>query len=458
MVLVPLLFALAAAAGSGEGSHLAVEDCDLGEIYAFNTAECEIALSNSGEKPISVHDVKVLSDNDRAEQKELTVSPHAQAHLKIRINSGNSAGFIRHEVHFRSNEHGHEERSASVTAFAMTLLDQPSPQLDLGIVRAGNSAPTRKSIELVSHDVADLRITKILETPAWLDASVGADGRTLTAAAKADASWGVHTDFLKAAVNAPKQGQVWVEVKAEVRGEVVPNLNPYDLGSMRAGSEHEFHIPLHSRSGRDFRVGKVELEGIRGTTSFDTCEKPSGNCRMLMLRIADGQRGPIKGSAWIELPDFNQRLRLALFGVLAPADGKVKTPTGDLPASTRTDQQHASGRDVRSANQEPPPGKGPLLKWTVANGQPVYGFQIFRAGAEAGPFVLLNPKTIASIAKTKDSVGYQYPRQLGGVGQDVLVLHRHRLRRRPQTAAQRPAEGGRQMMASIRTTILRLID
>ena len=407
MVLVPLLFALAAAAGSGTGSELVVEDCDVGEIYAFNSGECEIALSNNGDKPISVHDVRVFSENDRAEQKDLTVPPRSQARLKIRINSGNSAGFIRHQVHFRSNEHGHEDRSANVTAFAITLLDQPNPQLDLGTIRVGNSAPIRKSVELVSHDVADLRITKILEAPAWLDASVGADGRTLTAAAKADAGWGVHADFLKASINAPQQKEIWVEVTADIRGEVVPDHNPYDLGTVRAGSEHEVHVPLHSRSGRDFQVGKVELEGFRGTTSFDTCERPSGNCRMLMLRIADGLPGPMKGSVSIELPDFNQRLNLAVFGVFVPADEKVKTPPGEDDRENWR-QQRAAERDVHGANQEPPPGKGPLLKWTVANGQPIYGFQIFRSGAEAGPFVLVNPKTIASTARTKDSIDYQY--------------------------------------------------
>jgi hypothetical protein len=405
MVLIPFFFALAAA-GSGTASHLAVEDCDVGEIYAFNSAECEIALSNSGDKPINLHDIRVVSEGDHAEQKGLVVPPSAQAHLKIRFNSGNGIGSIRHEVHFRTDEQGHEERSASVTAFAITLLDQPNPKLDLGIIRVGNSAPIRKSIELVSHDVADLRITKIVEAPVWLDASIGADGHTLAAAAKADASWGVHTEFLKAAINAPQQKEVWVEVTADIRGEVVPDHNPYDLGSMRVGSEHEVHIPLHSRSGRDFQVGKVELEGFRGTTSFDTCEKPSGNCHMLILRVADRPPGPIKGSARIELPDLKQRLNISIFGVFVPTDEKVKTPPGE--ATAKSDIQRAAENKAHGANREPPPGKGPLLKWTVANGQPIYGFQIFRAGAEAGPFVLVNAKTIASIAKTKDSIDYRF--------------------------------------------------
>ena len=56
----------------------------------------------------------------------------------------------------------------------------------------------------------------------------------------------------------------------------------------------------------------------------------------------------------------------------------------------------------------PPPGTGPLLKWTVANGASIHGFQVFRSGNDNGPFVLLNPKSIPSTAQTQDSVSYQW--------------------------------------------------
>jgi hypothetical protein len=410
--IAPVFVALMVAAGKGQESLLTVEDCDVGELYAFSKAGCEITLNNSSDAAIQVHDVRATSANDSAEPKALAVPPHGRAHLKTRIDSDNSVGFIRHDISFVTDEHGRKDRSASVTGFVTTVLDQPRPVVDLGVVRLGYAGTPSKSIQLTSHDVADLRMTRILEAPGWLDASIGEDGRTLTAAPKADASWGIHEDFLKAAVNAPQQAQVWVEVKADIHGEIVPGLNPYDMGVMRVGQAHEFHIALHSRSGRDVHVGKVELDGLHGTTEFDTCEKPTGNCRMLVLHVTDGQPGPIRGYARIELPDYHQRLNLALSGVLTAGDQAPKK--ADL--TTAADVAGASGRSPASkapqhasaANQEPPPGKGPLLRWTVANGQPIHGYQIFRAADEAGPFVLLNQKTIPSIAKTEDSISYQY--------------------------------------------------
>ena len=56
-------------------------------------------------------------------------------------------------------------------------------------------------------------------------------------------------------------------------GNVVPSINPYDMGLMRIGSPHEFRIPLVNKTGKDVRIGKVELAGFTGSTQIDTCEK-----------------------------------------------------------------------------------------------------------------------------------------------------------------------------------------
>ena len=142
---------------------------------------------------------------------------------------------------------------------------------------------------------------------------------------------------------------------------------------------------------------------------------------MLIVHVADQQPGQIKGHAWIDnLPDYGRKLRVAFWPLLVPADTKVKTidpqkmlkdeeEAGAHSKSTKTvDLERAVEDAVNAGTQQAPPGKGPLLKWTIANSQAIHGFQIFRADAESGPFVLLNAKTIPSIAKTPDSIGYQY--------------------------------------------------
>jgi hypothetical protein len=423
-LILPYLLAAAAAATPTEASHLTVENCQIGEIYAFNASTCEIALRNDGAAPIHVSDIKAAREGDSVETPTLTIAPHAAAYIKAKINSSNGMAMSpSHLIRFRTDEHGHEDRSGAAQMFTMSVLDEPRPQIDFGVVQA-SGAPARKSIELSSHDFADFRITKVLEAPAWLEASVSADGHSVSAAVKPDAGWGLHADFLKVAINAPQQGQAWIEVKGDVHGDVVPGTNPYDMSLMRIGSEHEFRIPLRSRTGRAFQVGKIELEGMHGTTQLAPCEKPGGSCQMLIVKVEDQQAGAIKGHVWIELPDFHQRLHLAMGGLLVARDAKIKTidleklahdeaaaAEGGQTQDKSIDLQHAVKDAVSKADASAnvtPPGNGPLLKWAIANGLAVHGFQIFRGAEENGPFVLLNQKSIPSIAQTQDSISYQW--------------------------------------------------
>jgi len=417
LAILPHLLGAIFTAAAGP-SHLAIENCQVGEIYAFNHGECDVALSNEGDKPIRVFDVKAAKEGDSAEPATLTVPAHASAYIKVKVDSSNGFAAKLHKIQFHTDERGYEERTAAASAFVMTVLDDAHPQIDFGVVKSFGE-PSRKSVELASHDVAELKITKVLEAPAWLDASIGADGKTVSATVKPDAGWGLHADFVKVAINAPQQPQAWIEVKADIHGEVVAGMNPLDMGLMRIGTPHEFHVPLRSR--KPFATGKIELQGLHGTAQMDSCEKPDGTCRMLVLKVDDQQPGAIQGHVWIELPEFHQRLHLAAWGLLVPKESKVKnldemqaseTANGQAQSQTKPlDLEHAvkaATSNATNTSNAPPPGTGPLLKWTVANGASIHGFQVFRSGNDNGPFVLLNPKSIPSTAQTQDSVSYQW--------------------------------------------------
>jgi hypothetical protein len=55
---------------------------------------------------------------------------------------------------------------------------------------------------------------------------------------------------------------------------------------------------------------------------------------------------------------------------------------------------------------QPPSGNGPLLKWRVTDESGVYGYQIFRADAEQGPFVLQNTSVLRAHSKQYSSIPY----------------------------------------------------
>lgn len=414
------IFAAASASVVAGHSQLAIQNCTVGEVYALTSAECEITLTNQGNKPIRVFDFHPVDTIGSTDPKQLVIAPHAQAYIKVQLQSGGVPGGRYHVFHFRTDEKNFPERMSSAYTFVMTALDQARPELDYGVQNMPVDL-AQKRIELSSHDAADFRITKILESPAWLDTSLGADGHSLIGKIRPDAGWGLHVDYVKLAINSPQQKQAWVTVRADIHGDVVPASNPFDLGLMRFGNHNEFRIPLTSRSGKNFQIGKIELENVRGTSQIIPCVPVRDGCQLLMLTISDEQAaGSVKGSVRISLPQFHQQLNLGVWGLIVSKDYKMQTmdaaKLNNAPGTAGKSKLGNTGievgsalkRAVENANALAPPGTGPLLKWTIANGVGIHGFQIFRADREVGPYVLVNPFSVRSIAENQEPVSYQW--------------------------------------------------
>src|SRR5579859_1496141 len=218
-VLIAPLFAVAAAASAPPSTHLIVENCQVGDVYAFSAAECELSFENSGDKPIRVHDFTAASEGDRVTPADFVVAPRAHAYAKATINAGNGHGGVHHVFHFSTDESQQALGSADVFVFVMSALENVKPELDFETVDI-SQPPSEKSIDLVSPDFPDFRIPKVLQAPDWLSANLDATGHKLSASVRPSADWGLHADFIKLATNSKEQPQVWVSAKADVRGEV----------------------------------------------------------------------------------------------------------------------------------------------------------------------------------------------------------------------------------------------
>src|SRR5690606_10988053 len=158
-----------------------------------------------------------------------------------------------------------------------------------------------------------------------------------------------------------------------------------------------------------------------------------------VLRFDDDQDpGIVRGVLTVELPDYDRDLVLNVWGILQspPAPGAntdAKSANAEPESETTesasdsadTDVGDSSTGDANAANKEaptdsssdasreraspdqpdkagpqvgeppaPPPGIGPLLKWSTATEGSVHGYQIFRSDSADGPFVLQNARTI----------------------------------------------------------------
>lgn len=423
IAILPLFSSALLMANSIASSNLVIEGCDFGEVYAFAKASCDIPVSNNGDKPIRITAAEALKPGDTITPTTLDIAPRATAYLHAEINAGNAIASSRHDFEITTDEPGAEKRRTNAHGFVMSVLDQSRPTIDFGSVDAHAATETQQLV-LESQDAPDLRATKVIEKPPYVDVDILADGHTVAVKLSKNADWGIYADYVKLAVDSPRQQQVWFTVKADIRGEVVPASNPFDLGLMRVGSANRFMLSLTSPSGKDFKVGDIKLEGIQGEAKLLPCTPQAAGCRNLNFVVPEKQApGAIRGAISLELPEYGKRLRVAVWGLLLAKETKVRSmdevmkereKSAEAEGGQASSAQPVQGdignalqKAVQKSDEAPPAGKGPLLKWSVANEIAIHGYQIFRASKADGQFELLNRPTIA--AKYHDGGStYQY--------------------------------------------------
>jgi len=337
--------------------------------------------------------------------------------LPVLLKTENGLGNNQHPFQFRADDGN--EYHAVARGFVLSVLDQAHPEIDFGVVES-DSAEVDKTIALTSVEAPDFRLTKVLDAPTWLNARIGDDGHALLASVRRGADWGTHSGFVKLQTNNATQKEAWVEVKGDVHGTIVPAFNPLDLGLLHMGDNNTFRIPLRSKTDRPFEVASAKLDGAVGEAKAVPCQPAAADCRWLEVKIADAQgKGFIKGTVRVTFRQEKAALNIDVRGFLVDKDFVAKKvdestlrgePAADAPAggSSVVPLQNAIANAVRQSNETVPLGNGPLLRWHVANGHTIHGFQIFRAESEQGPFVLLNRPSLPSSAESEESAGYSY--------------------------------------------------
>lgn len=416
-LLGSILFALSPQAAP-QPSSLKAEKCDVGEVVPFSVARCDLAISNNGDSPVRITGIESLRAGVKGRANEIVVPEHGQAYMAVTIDVGNAAGVISFPFGIKTDQTGRDRVAFRVDGFSLPDIDQSRPELDFKLVELTKPLPKRE-VTLTSVTSPDFHVLKVLDAPEWVDAAVG-EGNTVIVAPKQDAPLGMHDGFVKLAIASARQHEAWVRVKADIQGDIAPQSNPFDLGVMRVGSENSFLIRFTSRAGKGFKISKATLEGFKGKVKPLACVPRDAACAMVKLTVSKEQvTGGIKGVLWVEVPGHGGRVPVNLWGLLAPKNFEIKkldgTSEGEGANSSPTKSEALNVANVlkgvadsaAGAKLPPPVGKGPLLKWTVGNGSTLYGFQIFRADQEAGPYKLMTPSPIRAV-KSDDPLTYQW--------------------------------------------------
>lgn len=419
--LLFLLAASAAAAPSAPDAALTISQCDLGDRYQFEVASCSIELRNNSDKRIRVLKAEARYPADRISPASVDIPPRSAAYMEATIDTGNREGLAYHTFRFTLDGRGQPQRTSGVNVYVQSVLDQVRPKFDFGTVRVADANWPAQSVTFSSREVRNLRITRVEDAPDWLDVRIGDDGLTVSASLKKNVPWGLKHNgavYVKVALNTPRQPHAWIAVDANVLGDVVPDGNPFQFGMMRTNGKHEFLMRLSSPAGKDFKLGKITMRGIKGKVAgTKACIPAAAGCRLVRLSVDNNQPiGKLMGELEIDLPELGRKLPVELFGILLPPETKIHE-LSELQSASPVQSEAASEKlDVGSAltkavkpEEAPLPGRGPLLRWSVAYQTRIYGYVIYRAESEDGPLLRVSKEIIHASQQGDDRSGsYQW--------------------------------------------------
>ena len=418
MLKFALAFALSIAAMPAL-AQFTLEAQDVGEIYQTNSAHSTILFTNVGNKPLKILAVTPVYDKDGMGAFKLPaiVAPKTSVNIPVTVFSVMNAGNHQHYFNVETDSDRSPTAQVAVHLFGLSVLDNPEPQVDLGTVNT-NVAALGKTVALSSREVPEFCVTRIVETPDFATAKLLPDGHSIAITGRTDASWGRHDGYVKVALNSTVQPQAWIEVKADVHGDVIPSTNPIEMGAFRT-TKNPFVVQLKSRDGKPVKLGKVELEGFKGTVTKEACIGTVAGCAQISVKVADDQvAGMVRGKLLVELRDFRRTIPIDMGGLYLPESVKVHSLDEAMQKNSKASTEPQS-MDLKSALQKStqataatppadPPGHGPLLKWQVSNENNMYGYLIYRGDSENGPFLRVN-KDIVHVGPDKgDGVTSSY--------------------------------------------------
>jgi|GEM_PF-1197658 len=424
---------LVAAALMAPPDSLKIQDCRFEDAYSFQSASCSIKLTNEGKKEITVSVVPDYAD-DAVGPKIVKIPAGRSAEVQADVALRNAVGEVVH--YFRVVPVGatHAIGSAKVGGFVLSALNDVRPALDMGSIDVTVSGQN-KTIRIESNESENFRLSKVLETPPGVRATVQGDGRTVQVALTPDAAWAMLDGDIKISTQDSQQTQVWVRISANAHGPISAPGNPISMGVLAWDSPRELAIPLKEKSGRSFEIGPIRMEGnLTGDAKEAACEPAMADCKAIRLKLSDKQTiGLFRGAVVVDLPDYKKPLSISVFGLLRPPvahdeqDSTQAIKTGSQNPDSSRDGLITAGNKVTSLpiklaqdgtlTKEPsqtdleqvvPAGRGPLLKWTITQDDGVHGYQIFRASAAEGPFNLMTAKVIPAQVRKGGSSFYAW--------------------------------------------------
>ncbi len=366
---------------------LTADPGDAGQAYQFQTKRASFVLINDEQSEATEITITPARPTDSVISAPIRLAPGERRDVEVELNAVDDFGTRSHMFVIKSAQ-ATNPLVARVRLYGLSVLSDPTRTVEFGQVAVGD-APIVK-YELSSDD-PNLRIIEILKNPEFASATIIDDGRGLSVKHTKDpAIWGKDYGSIHVKLNSSVQRELAIPVLTEVRGKVMPSSLLFELGIVRMGSQNDFILQYRHVDEKSFELTDVKLDGIAASVSVGDCVGNEKGCKQIRFVIDDAKeiKGQLKGTLSARVAGADRTIRVPV-----GKDTKIESLNDLLSAQQKSEPAANLNQALGSmkAAQQPipaavPEGAGPLLRWSVSNEDKIYGYAIYRAEAENGPF------------------------------------------------------------------------
>jgi hypothetical protein len=367
-------------------------DVDVGITFPNATIDAVATLSNLSAKPVSVDRIVPRwagTDADVGFVKA-TLAPSGTMDVSFKIRNRDNVGRFSHVFFVYSDGSSEPIGKIAIRGFTDWIIDPESVSVDVELLNYKESV--ERTFRPKSRPGETVLLTRISGRNKWFNAEIVQGGKELQIKSIKGMPWGKFDEQIVVDTDNMQQKKVTFHVKGEVRGAIVPNMATIDFGVIREGVPAEQTVRLEDESGKKVTIGKIEVTGALASASIVDCIPAAVSCKLLKLKLDQQSMGRApRGVVSISFPEYGAKLPLVFGGALIGKDTVVRDLAKEVEASSHSSAGISSALRAATIASAPlempePNGRGPLLKWEMANEARIFGYEIYRSDSEAGPF------------------------------------------------------------------------
>jgi hypothetical protein len=414
-----------AATAAADAAKLTTEEINLGEVGTSRDVQVTATLTNTTDKTVSIREIRSIFSLDRAVKSPASLAPGESATVELDLDLSDGSGVFRRRLAVYTDQDSKPDLELAVSGYAWSPLTNLLPPLELGPVDLLEPIKTVRW-EIPDMSESQLKIVGVPMKPGFLDTTISADGRALDITPNASIPLSAIAERLVVRLGDVdgSTSDVSMRLSGTAFGQVAPNSDVVVLGLFEADKLQRSRVILTDRKNQRIKIKKVEHSAGIAKTSVGECVKKTKACKQLDFELGlSSKTGNVNEDISIHVDGIDKPVVVRVTGLRAAPGTKVidfNKAIQDAEEKRKTDGATSATvsskpliAQLRESAQPPPvldaePGQGPVLKWKVEVENQAYGYAVYRADAETGPFLRVSRPMIKRISAESQGASYAW--------------------------------------------------